>query len=82
MHATEARRARAIIAGSVGVAALSGAVLSAGRVLWNYREYRALLPSDPSGAEIYLDGAWIWGAGLVFAIVIAAICGFLLLRRA
>jgi len=76
------RTVRAIVGSSVGAAALSGAVLSAARVLSNYREYRALLPSDPSGAEIYLDGAWIWGAGLVFAIVIAAICGFLLLRRA
>jgi hypothetical protein len=50
-------------------------------VLSNYREYRALLPSDPSGAEVYLDGVWIWGAGLLFTIVIVPICGVLMLRR-
>jgi hypothetical protein len=75
------RIARTIIAGCGGAAALSGAALAAARVLSNYREYRALLPSDPSGAEVYLDGVWIWGAGLLFTIVIAAICGVLVLRR-
>jgi len=74
--------ARRIIAGSVGAAALAGAALSAARVASNYRQYRALLPSDPSGAEVYLDGAWIWGAGLASTIVIAAICAVLALRRA
>jgi hypothetical protein len=82
IHAMDARRTvRTIVGSSLGVAALSGAALSAARVLSNYREYRALLPSDPSGAEVYLDGVWIWGAGLLFTIVIVPICGVLMLRR-
>lgn len=70
-----------MIAGACGVAALSGTALSAARVLSNCRAYRVLLPSDPSGAEVRLDGALIWGAGLVFAVVITGIRA-MFLRRA
>jgi len=69
------------IAGLGAATASAGAAVTVTNALSNYREYRALATSDPSGAELYLDGVWIWGAGLAFTLVIAAICSVLVLRR-
>ena len=70
-----------IFAGIMGTGAAAAAILCLRNVLSEYREYRALLPSDPSGAEVYFDGALIWGAGLGIALFVSVIAFWFTRRR-
>jgi len=75
------RPAVRIIAGILSIGSAVAAILGLKNVLSEYREYRALLPSDPSGAEVYLDGALIWGAGMGVALFVSVIAFWFARRR-
>ncbi|HWC65250.1 MAG TPA: hypothetical protein VG777_04140 [Thermoanaerobaculia bacterium] len=64
------------LAAAAGAAAFVAAVFAFARAGRAWAEYRALLPSDLSGAEVYLDEAEIAGAAGIAALGLAAGCGF------
>ena len=60
---------------------VAGALFGLWRAGANLREYRQLRASDPSGAELYLDGAWIWGVPSFLALASGALCAWVATRR-
>ncbi|HET9792879.1 MAG TPA: hypothetical protein VFS34_00335 [Thermoanaerobaculia bacterium] len=65
----------------VAVAAFIAVGFAFTRAAGSWRQYRACMPVDPSGAEVYLDGAEIWGGAGVAAVAIGGIAAIVALRR-
>lgn len=72
---------RGMLLGSLALAFAAAAMFGLWRVWGNLRGYLALRAADPSGAEVYLDGAWIWGAPSLVALLVAALCVWAAMRR-